>query len=74
MANTGYPAHMQMSDEELLGIANGSATDHERAHAQNELDRRSNALPHAKPHDEKAVCWLLDVRKYGLTLANKLHP
>lgn len=28
---------------------------------------------HCKPEDEPAVCWLLDVRKYGIDVANQMH-
>jgi hypothetical protein len=28
---------------------------------------------HVKPEDENSVCWLLDVRRYGLTVANLMH-
>lgn len=24
-------------------------------------------------HSDEAVCWLLDVRKYGIAIANELH-
>ena len=29
---------------------------------------------HCADHDDVAVCWLLDVRTYGLAVANALHP
>lgn len=29
---------------------------------------------HQRPDLEPSVCWLLDVRRYGLATANALHP
>jgi len=31
-------------------------------------------VPHSAPDKSEEVCWLLDVRKYGLETANRLHP
>lgn len=28
---------------------------------------------HCKPDDDNYVCWLLDVRKYGIDTANAMH-
>jgi hypothetical protein len=30
--------------------------------------------PHTAPTEGNAVCWLLDVREYGLNMASQLHP
>jgi hypothetical protein len=29
---------------------------------------------HQAPAKAEEICWLLDVRKYGIDVANELHP
>jgi len=29
---------------------------------------------HAAPDSPSSVCWLLDVRKYGIAVAREMHP
>jgi hypothetical protein len=29
---------------------------------------------HQAPNKSEEICWLLDVRKYGIDAANELHP
>jgi hypothetical protein len=34
----------------------------------------NNPPQHVKPAALEEICWLLDVRRYGMTIANELHP
>lgn len=37
--------------------------------------RPTPLLPeHVAPDTESAVCWIRDVRQYGLAIANAMHP
>jgi hypothetical protein len=43
-------------------------------HWDTDEPERGNAPEHVAPDKAPEICWLLDVRRHGIAVANQLHP